>query len=158
MKRKLTKIQESIFVLCTLQAILDEYIKCLTKEKDNSNSVIYSIITSQIIITSCSYLDEWEELGKLTKVENEPKIITLRKTVKPAIDRINQWSDMRQFRNNIIAHNHRIKNENNSLSILYLSRNLPRRLQKANLIPNKQVLENFFIKNQTLFILFKSNF
>jgi hypothetical protein len=155
MKRKLTKIQESIFVLCTLQALLDEYIKCLTKEKDNSNSVIYSIITSQIIITSCSYLDEWEELGKLTKVENEPKIITLRKTVKPAIDRINQWSDMRQFRNNIIAHNHRIKNENNSLSILYLSRNLN---CPATYFDYKLLLGCIYITKNVLLRFFKDEY
>lgn len=124
MKNNLTKVQESIFVLCTLQALLEEYRKCLTKEKNNQKSVIFSIITSQIIITSCSYLDEWNYMGKLIIEEQEPRIITLRKTTKPVIDRINEWKDMRQFRNNMIAHNHRIKNEDNSLAIFNLSRNL----------------------------------
>lgn len=124
MKNNLTKIQESILILCTLQALLDEYLKCLTKEKDKPDSVLFSIISSQIIITSCSYLDEWEFLGKLIKVEKETRIITLRKITKPVINRINQWKDMRQFRNNMIAHNHRIKKEENSLAIFSMSRNL----------------------------------
>ncbi|MFI2743632.1 hypothetical protein ACG2LH_12895 [Zhouia sp. PK063] len=124
MKNNLTKIQESIFILCTLQALLDEYLKCLTKEKDKPDSVLFSIISSQIIITSCSYLDEWEFLGKLIKVEKETRIITLRKITKPVLNRINQWKDMRQFRNNMIAHNHRIKKEENSLAIFSMSRHL----------------------------------
>ncbi|TXG39587.1 hypothetical protein [Seonamhaeicola maritimus] len=124
MKNNLTKTQESILVLCTLQALLDEYLKCLTKEEKKPDSVLFSIISSQIIITSCSYLDEWEYFGKLIKEEQEPRIITLRKITKPVIDRINEWKDMRQFRNNMLAHNHRIKKENNSLAIFNTSRKL----------------------------------
>ncbi|CAL2077702.1 hypothetical protein [Tenacibaculum sp. 190524A05c] len=124
MKNNLTKTQESILVLCTLQALLDEYLKCLSKEENNTNSIIYSIITSQIIITSCSYLDEWEYFARLIKEEQESKIIILRKITKPVMDRINEWKDMKEFRNNVLAHNHRIKKENNSLAIFNLSRNL----------------------------------
>lgn len=124
MKNNLTKTQESILVLFTLQALLDEYLKCLSKEKNNPNSVIFSIITSQIIITSCSYLDEWVYFARLIKEEQESRIITLRKITKPVMNRINEWKDLKRFRNNIIAHNHRIKKENNSLAIFNLSRNL----------------------------------
>ncbi|WP_272149186.1 hypothetical protein [Tenacibaculum aiptasiae] len=124
MKNNLTKTQESILVLCSLQTLLDEYLKCLSKEKNNSNSVIFSVITSQIIITSCSYLEEWEYFARLIKEEQESRIIILRKITKPVIDRINEWKDLRKFRNNMIAHNHRIKKENNSLAIFNLSRSL----------------------------------
>lgn len=155
MKNELTKIQESIFVLCTLQALLDEYIKCLTQEKDNSKSVVFSIITSQIIITTCSYLDEWEGFGKLIKTENEPRILILRKTVKPAIDRINQWSDMSRFRNNIIAHNHRIKNNNNSLTIF----NLPKSLNcPASYFDYKLLLGCIYITKNVLIRIFKDEY
>jgi hypothetical protein len=124
MKNDLSKTQESILVLCTLHALLDEYLNCLTKEKDNPESVIFSIISNQIIITSCSYMDEWEEFGKLISEDQSQRILTLRKIVKPVISRINKWSDMRQFRNSMIAHNHRIKKENNSLAIFNISRKL----------------------------------
>lgn len=120
MKENLTKVQESILVLCTLQALLDEYRTCLIKEKNNSKSVMYAIIESQILLTSCSYMDEWELFGKLIK--EEPRILKLRKVVKPAIDRINKWSDMKYYRNSIIAHNHRIRKENNSVAILNMDR------------------------------------
>jgi len=124
MRNNLTKTQESILVLCTLQALLDEYLKCLSKEKNNTESVVFSIIASQIIITSCSYLDEWEYFAILIKEEQESRIVTLRKITKPILDRINEWKDMKRFRNNMIAHNHRIKKEDNSLAIFNLSRNL----------------------------------
>jgi len=122
MKENLTKVQESILVLCTLQALLEEYKECLKKEKDNSKSVIYAIITSQIILTSCSFIEEWELFGNLIKEDS--RILELRKIVKPAIDRINKWSDMRYYRNSIVAHNHRIKKENNSIAILKIDRKL----------------------------------
>ena len=109
MNNKLTDVQESIMILCTLQALLDEYRKCLFKEKKNTDSVIYSIIVNQIVLTSCSYLDEWEVLGKLSSKNS--KVKELRKLAKPAINRINEWSDMKYVRNSVIAHNHRIQKD-----------------------------------------------
>ena len=122
MKKNLTPVQESILILCTLQALLDEYRKILIKEKKNHDPIIFSMLQSQVILTSCSYMDEWELLGKL--VPQEPKILKLRKLVSPAVERIYKWKDMKQFRNSIIAHNHRNKKANNSPAILRMKRNL----------------------------------
>lgn len=122
MSKKLSPLQESIFILITLQALLIEYNKCLKVEKDNEKSILFSIITSQIILTSCSYLDEWETLGCLSK--QEPKIIVLRKIVKPAIDRVYRWKDMKLFRNTLIAHNHRIRKQNNESAVFNLEKKL----------------------------------
>jgi len=52
MNKTFTPLQDSILILCILQGLLDEYRKCLVKEKENADSVIYSIIISQIILTS----------------------------------------------------------------------------------------------------------
>lgn len=116
MQKKLSKVQDSILILCALQAYLTEQIKCLNKVKNKTESTLYSIILSQIIITSCSYMEEWEYLGSLS-VEDS-RIIKLRKIVKPAVKRIYQWKDIKDFRNSVLAHNLRIRKHNN-INALY---------------------------------------
>lgn len=120
MNQKFSKLQDSILVLCTLEALLFEYKKCLLKEK--SDSVVYSALTNQIILSACSYIEEWELLGVLSP--EEPRILALRKISKPAIDRIKEWKDLKLVRNSVIAHNHRLPKQNNSLTITNIKRQL----------------------------------
>lgn len=120
MSQNFSRLQDSILVLCTLEALLSEYKKCLLKEK--SDSVVYSALTSQIILNACSYLEEWELLGGLSP--EEPRILALRKIAKPAIDRINNWKDLKLVRNSVIAHNHRIRKPNNSPTITSIKRQI----------------------------------
>lgn len=120
MSQNFSRLQDSILILCTLEALLSEYKKCLLKEK--SDSVVYSALTSQIVLNSCSYLEEWELLGTLSS--EEPRILVLRKIGKPAIDRINKWKDLKLVRNSVIAHNQRIPKQNNSPTIMSIKRQL----------------------------------
>lgn len=120
MNQNYSKLQESILVLCTLETLLFEYLKCLLKEKPDS--VVYSALTSQIVLNTCSYIDEWELLGALSS--EEPRVLVLRKIAKPAIDRINKWKDLKLVRNSVIAHNHRIPKQNNSPTITSIKRQL----------------------------------
>ncbi|MDO1511138.1 hypothetical protein Q2T41_00490 [Maribacter confluentis] len=120
MNQNFSRLQDSILVLCTLEALLSEYKKCLLKEK--SDSVVYSALTSQIVLNACSYLEEWELLGALSS--EEPRILELRKIAKPAIDRIKKWKDLKLVRNSVIAHNHRLPKQDNSLTITSIKRRL----------------------------------
>ena len=120
MSKNFSRLQDSILVLCSLEALLFEYKKCLLKEKPDS--VVYSALASQIVLSSCSYLEEWELLGALSS--EEPRILVLRKIAKPAIDRINKWKDLKLVRNSFIAHNHRIPKQNNSPTITSIKRHL----------------------------------
>ena len=120
MRLKFTKLQDSIFVLCTLEALLSEYRKPLLKEKPDS--IVYYALINQIVLNACSYLEEWELFGGLSS--EEPRILLLRKIAKPAIDRINKWKDLKLVRNSLIAHNHRITKQNNSPTITNIKRQL----------------------------------
>ena len=120
MNQKFSPLQDSILILCSLEALLEEYQKCLLKE--NPDSVLFSVLASQIVLTACSYIDEWEFLGRLSS-EN-PRVLQLREIVKPAMNRINQWTDLKLVRNSLIAHNHRIRKQNNSPTITSIKRQL----------------------------------
>lgn len=144
------ELQESIFILVTLQALLDEYRICLIKEKKEEETVLYSIITSQIIITSCSFLEEWERLGKYAK--DDGRIINLRKITKPALDRIYVWKDMRKVRNSVLAHGLRFK----SRSALH---DLPQKLDCPSSFFDYQLLMGcIYITKNIMLKIFKAEY
>ncbi len=147
--KNLSDLQESILILVTLQALLDEYKKCLLKEK-KTDSVLFSIISSQIIITSCSYLEEWERLGK--RAQENSKIIRLRKISKPAIDKIYSWSDMRKVRNSVLAHGLRNKSQ------IALSSFPPTLRCPSSLFDYKLLLGCIFITKNMLLRIFSDDY
>lgn len=134
MNKKQNPLQNSILILCSLQDLLDQYKKFLLKEKGNSKSILYETITGQIIITSCSYLEEWENLGNLST--KEIRIKELRNIVKPAINRIYKWKDLKIFHDAILAHNQRTKSKNNRPALNNLEKylNCPKTLHDYQLL------------------------
>lgn len=70
-------------------------------------------ISNYTIILYCSFLEEYNKyfspkhLGK----EYEERLIKVRKKNTPVIKRTNQWKDLYEFRNQMVAHNFRIKNK-----------------------------------------------
>ncbi|WP_299799784.1 hypothetical protein [uncultured Maribacter sp.] len=151
MNQNFSKLQDSILVLCTIEALLVEYKKCLLKEE--LDSIVYNALTSQIVLNACSYLEEWELLGKLSS--EEPRILILRKITKPAIDRIKNWKDLKLVRNSAIAHNHRIKKQHNSLTII----NIKRKLNcPSSLFDYKLLIGCINVTKDALLIIFKKEF
>jgi hypothetical protein len=65
------------------------------------------------IIQFCSFLEEYERFNiNLTDDYSiKEKIITIRKQNKYGIRRINSWDDLKNFRNQLAAHNFQIKNK-----------------------------------------------
>jgi len=57
----------------------------------------------------CSYLEEYNK-NFLAKSEEEfhIRIKEVKKIAKPAVKKINEWKDLREYRNHMIAHNFRI--------------------------------------------------
>jgi hypothetical protein len=70
---------------------------------------IYSICCSCLIIQCCSFIDELEqELNPKKFPLFRKRIILFKKICKPALNRIRKWKDLKNYRNNLIAHNFRI--------------------------------------------------
>lgn len=106
---KLTKLQDSISILITLQAATTECLKVIKTEKANKESIIHAFADSQLILLANSFMDEWENLGAL---QSDERILKIRKIASPFTKRIKKWSDLGLIRNTLVAHGFRNKGEN----------------------------------------------
>ena len=136
----LTKTEESIFTLLSLFILIEQAFESLTKNedilssdfddiqssfKDLVNDTIHEALVYQILLKSCAFLDEWNKIfGITTEPENRSKILTVKKIAKPALKCISDWKNLRDFRNEAIAHNHRNKNGKN-IYLNYIPYNSP---------------------------------
>ncbi|TPG31311.1 hypothetical protein [Flavobacterium pectinovorum] len=60
-------------------------------------------------IIACSFIDEYnKEFSIATNPEFSNRIKRLKQITKPAMKRLNSWSDFKNYRNYILAHNYRI--------------------------------------------------
>ena len=59
-------------------------------------------ISNQALIIVTKFLEVWEDSGSLVK--SEPKILGLRRALKPLIGRIEVWKGIRALRNTALAH------------------------------------------------------
>jgi len=109
---KISKIQDSISILITLQSAIDECQKIILGENHNKNSVVHALASGQLLIYTNSFLDEWKNLGTQCKVDNQ--VIKVRKLASPFINRINNW-DLHDVRNIFLAHNFRDREKKNAL-------------------------------------------
>lgn len=69
----------------------------------------YQTLYNTILMNTCSYLDEYNK-NFLHNAEPQfhERIKTLKKIAKPAMKKINEWTDLHTYRNQMIAHNLRI--------------------------------------------------
>ncbi len=124
----MNKLEKSLSILLSLYVMIEQNLEALFYYEDhlseNSSTrkslaipdksaimideAISESLWFQIILKSCSFLEEWDKiLGILTETEYSTKIQLIKKVVKPSRKAINRWSDLKNFRNEIIAHNFR---------------------------------------------------
>ncbi|MCD4663743.1 MAG: hypothetical protein K8R68_00635 [Bacteroidales bacterium] len=112
----MNKTIESLHILRFLNTLIGKYLKALktdVKDHVDSNSLIYFGVKSQILILACSYIDEWDNfLASKKNDKMDQRLIELKKQAKPAIDRIREWTGLKEFRNTVLAHNFRNKKLN----------------------------------------------
>lgn len=112
----MNKTLDSLKILSVLNSSIQLHFQTLatkSRNEDGFNNWLFLIVRYITIIQTISFLDEWDKfLGFKTEFEDQKNILELKKTAKPAIDRIKKWKDMREFRNCVLAHNLRNKNRN----------------------------------------------
>lgn len=70
---------------------------------------VSGICQDYLSIYCCSFLDEYEKVLTPKQFPDEAeKIVRLKRIVLPAYRQLKKWKDLKKFRNNVIAHNHRI--------------------------------------------------
>jgi hypothetical protein len=107
--------------------------KMIDKDLTLLNSLFY-----MTVIDSVSFLDEYQQVyGVKTEKKYKDRIIITKAINKPLISKICEWKDLRDFRNNLLAHNLRKgKNGDYVFSIENLDYNAPRNLNDLFLLTN----------------------
>ncbi|MHB1278532.1 MAG: hypothetical protein ACYC1Q_09040 [Bacteroidia bacterium] len=119
----MNKTEESVFTLFSLGILIIQAFESLTNNEDVfnvnfepqtatfadlTNDIIREALVYQILIKTCSFMDEWNSIfGVKTEKQDEELILKLKKIAKPASHNISFWKELRDFRNHYIAHNFR---------------------------------------------------
>lgn len=113
---KISKVQDSISILLTVQMAVDDCLDINAKDHDE-NSKVRPFINGLLVIYANSFIEEWDNLGKQCK--DDKRVIKVRKITSPVIRRIKQWTDLKNFRNTFLAHGYRDIKKNNVLIKTY---------------------------------------
>jgi hypothetical protein len=107
--------------------------KIIEKELTLFNSLFY-----MTVIDSVSFLDEYQQVyGVKTEKKYKDRIIITKAINKSLISKICEWKDLRDFRNNLLAHNLRKgKNGDYVFSIENLDYIAPRNINDLFLLTN----------------------
>jgi hypothetical protein len=130
---KISKTEESIFTLLSLYVLIQQAVESIYGEEEILNSefssesnslhnlvtdTIHEALNYQILLKTCAFLDEWNKyFGVKTEKKDAQRIVNAKTIAKPATRQISEWKQLRDFRNEAIAHNHRDKTGKN----IYLS-------------------------------------
>ncbi len=87
-----------------------------SRKEYNVDEAIIESLWFQIILKSCSFLEEWDSfLAVKTNKVDQQRVLLIKKVVAPARKEIGKWKDLKKFRNEVIAHN--LRNSNKSFSL-----------------------------------------
>ena len=110
------KTLQSIHIITLLSTLIDKQVETLALsqgENKTAEVMLFFNARSLIILYTCSFLSEWEDfLVKRSEEEHKQSIIKGKKIAKPIIDRIKEWTDLKKYRNTVLAHNFRDKSNN----------------------------------------------
>ena len=118
---KRMKLYESLYIFLRykqdinylMEFIIDfGYHKKAQNEFTLKDQAHYVTLYHTILMNTCSFLDEY---NKHFQAKSEPefheRILSVKKIAKPAYKKMKEWKDLREYRNNMIAHNFRINED-----------------------------------------------
>jgi len=103
-----------MFIGNAIERTFEAFNSIIGKVAGNAEHVFFVNTSSMILILAKSFLDEYNGFVKSDDPELMATITNIKTTVKPAIRVISQWKDRGDFRNQVLAHNLRGK-ENESV-------------------------------------------
>ncbi|MDP4282953.1 MAG: hypothetical protein Q8891_00900 [Bacteroidota bacterium] len=79
----------------------------------------YVALYNTIILNTCSFLDEYNKKFLLnSEPEFHERILQIKKIARPAFKKLDEWKELRQYRNHMIAHNFRVDGDEFSFYML----------------------------------------
>ncbi len=138
--KTMNKTEDSIIILFKLKETINKYVGAFydlikmeswinTVQKDNQENIkilkksvdtLYNLLRGEIIIRACSYKDEWNnQFAKNILEKDKQRMEVIKKICQPAWDRINEWTEMVEFRNVSLAHNFRLERPKRNFINIY---------------------------------------
>lgn len=114
-----------VFIGNTTRALSRSMVSVGKKITKEEKSVYRVLIQSKTLIDVVSLVDELNNYLFSYNPESESvrgKIEAYRYIIQPVLDHMNSWSDIRMFRNNVLAHNYRI--DKNGFESVHLTNKL----------------------------------
>lgn len=87
----------------------NSFIELIETTPKETTDPIYVGIYSNAILTVYCFLEEYDNFFTSTYPNTKRKIQEFKKIMKPATEELRMWKDLTKFRNEVIAHNLRIK-------------------------------------------------
>jgi len=100
-----------IFLGNSITNTIKAFTNSIGKMDDMDEMALWVSTTSMTLIQTISFLDEYDNFVLSDDEELNNTINAIKKSVKPAIKQIREWKELREFRNEAIAHNLRDKNK-----------------------------------------------
>jgi hypothetical protein len=117
----------------------------------------YVVLYNTILMNVCSYLDEYNKnFSTECEPEYKSRILEAKKIAKPAYKEISKWKDLKDYRNNMIAHNFRIDGKDFSFNMLG-QYNAPRTYRDIVLLRKHLIMINSIIQAEFEFEMTKIN-
>lgn len=79
----------------------------------------YITLYNTVLLDVCSYVDEYNKhfLNK-AEAQFKERILSVKKIAKPAFQKVNDWTELKEYRNQMIAHNFRVNGDTFSFNRL----------------------------------------
>jgi len=100
-----------VFIGNMIERTFKAFAGIIDRVDDDTERVFYVNTSSMIIMQVNSFLDEYHQFVRSEEPEMMETISNIKKAVKPAIKLIGQWKEREDFRNQVLAHNLRGKND-----------------------------------------------
>jgi hypothetical protein len=100
---------------------------------DPEKTVLYVTLFNHSLLEAASFIEEYEDYFLKSGAEHRDKILAFRKAVAPIMKQVNDWKDLRKFRNEMIAHPWRKKNGDFSFTSL-LTYDVPKSFLQLKLL------------------------
>ena len=105
-----TKLYHSLFVLQTCDTVIQRVIDRTRKMEKGQLELIadehFLVDNALLIILELNnFLDEYEKYFHRVELAYQHRVIIFKKIIRPIIDQIKKWTELRKVRNLFIAHN-----------------------------------------------------
>jgi hypothetical protein len=115
MERKFNEIYIALYHLVFIGNMIERTFKAFAgiigRVDEDTERVFYVNTSSMIILLANSFLDEYHRFVRSEDPEMMETTSNIKKAVKPAVKLIGQWKEREDFRNQVLAHNLRGKND-----------------------------------------------